>query len=185
MSKPFTQQTRHECALSEPFLFTWAPHANTAAEITSLWNSSLHACHENPPLDDEVCSPQHLLESLAKEVIAAGQSPGMHGFDQQRGEQTTSSLPAWRHEAWNRFLTDSQHIHDWEPTHRDALVLELDDAGIAPITLDEERFPGDLVSGHSSGLLHAFIFSGLFPLQLQDHPSPFPESDPTIFHNNP
>jgi hypothetical protein len=81
----------------------------TGARITSLWNSYLDASRKSRPQDYEVCYPQTLLESLAKNVIAGCRSLGVRGFDQP-AEGPPSHVPALLAEAWDRFLADAQPI---------------------------------------------------------------------------
>lgn len=99
--------------------------ADVGARITSLWNSYLDASREIRPQDYEVCYPQTLLESLAKEIIAGCRSLGVRGFDQPCGDPA-HRLPSLLAEAWERFLANSQTYSDWERSQIEALWQELD-----------------------------------------------------------
>jgi hypothetical protein len=96
---------------------------DAGARITSLWNSYLDASREGRPQDYEVCYPQVLLESLAKNVIAGCRSLGVRSFDQPG--DAPNDLPSLFGEAWERFLADSQAYADWERSQIETLWQEL------------------------------------------------------------
>ncbi len=103
--------------------------ADAGARITSLWNSYLDASRESRPQDYEVCYPQTLLDSLAKNVIAGCRSLGVRGFDQPV-EGSASHVPALLAEAWDRFLADASTYSEWERAQIEDLRQELDAATI-------------------------------------------------------
>ncbi len=97
--------------------YTDGPH------LQALWDRYLALRGEAQPADYEVCYPQALLDSLARDVVEGCREIGLRGLHE--ASDPCLDIPSLVQESWERFIKDTDNYAGWEQGRLAELWAEL------------------------------------------------------------
>jgi len=84
------------------------------SSIQKHWNEYIKTIRDSPPQEYEQCYPNHLLKSIAKNVLEGCKNLGLRCYNEQEFQPEELNLIVLINESFNKFLEDPSEFRKWE-----------------------------------------------------------------------